>query len=139
LIAASDGRRDLIPDISRIYNHICCPAGNKVLEASRESGQLRELAGPGFEDVVEGDDTLPLSRLVKLFDYVEESWRWASESAENVREQAVTMLAQASVSQNLKFVVFKFSSEETCFTDFRSQSLEHGQNAIKPVSKTLTP
>ena len=91
MIKASGGRRDLVPEISRIYNDICCPAGNKVLEASRESGLLRELAGPGFdsEDVVEGDSTLPLSRLVKLFDYVEESWRWASESAENVREQAV--------------------------------------------------
>jgi salicylate hydroxylase len=99
LIAASDGRRDLIPEISRIYNDICCPAGNKVLEASRESGLLRELAGPGFEDVVEGDSTLPLSRLVKLFDYVEESWRWASGSAENVREQAVTMLGRSSVLQ----------------------------------------
>jgi salicylate hydroxylase len=99
LIAASDGRRDLIPEISRIYNNICCPAGNKVLEASRESGLLRELAGPGFEVVVEGDSTLPLSRLVKLFDYVEESWRWASESAENVREQAVTMLCESSVLQ----------------------------------------
>jgi salicylate hydroxylase len=101
LIAASDGRRDLILEISRIYNDICCPAGNKVLEASRESGLLRELAGPGFEDVVAGDSTLPLSRLVKLFDDVEESWRWASESAENVREQAVTMLSQSSVLQTL--------------------------------------
>lgn len=110
MIAASGGRRDLIPEISRIYNDICCPAGNKVLEASRESGLLRELAGPGFEDVVEGDSTLPLSRLVELFDYVEESWRWASESAENVREQAVMMLGQSSVLQTLVF-----SSEETFF------------------------
>ena len=99
MIAASDGRRGLIPEISRIYNDICCPAGNKVLEASKESGLLRELAGPGFEDVVEGDSTLPLNRLVEVFDYVEESWRWASESAEKVREQAVTMLGQSSVLQ----------------------------------------
>ena len=106
MIATSGGRRDLVPEISRIYNDICCPAGNKVLEASRESGLLRELAGPGFEDVVEGDDTLPLSRLVKLFDGVEESWRWASESAEKVREQAVTMLGQSSLLQTSVFSFF---------------------------------
>jgi len=95
LIAASDGQHDLIPEISRIYNDIRCPAGNKVLEASRKSGLFCELVAPGFENVVEGDGTLPLSKLVKLFDDVEESWRWASESAENVREQAVTMLGQS--------------------------------------------
>ena len=117
MIAASDGRRDLVPEISRIYNDICCPAGNKVLEASRESGLLRELAGPGFEDVVEGDDSLPLSKLVELFDYVEESWRWASESAENVREQAVAMLAQSSVLQTLVL-----SSEETLFFNLRKKT-----------------
>ena len=103
MIKVSGGRRDLVPEISRIYNDICCPAGNKVLEASRESGRLRELAGPGFEDVVEGDSTLPLSRLVKLFDYVEESWRWASESAEKVREQAVMMLRRSSALQTFVF------------------------------------
>ena len=106
MIATSGGQHDLVPEISRIYNDICCPAGNKVLEASRESGLLRELAGPGFEDVVEGDDTLPLSRLVKLFDDVEESWRWASESAEKVREQAVMMLSQSSLLQTFVFSFF---------------------------------
>jgi len=97
LIAASGGRHDLIPEISRIYNDIRCPAGNKVLHASRESGLFCELVAPGFENVVEGDSTIPLSKLVKLFDEVEDSWRWASESAEKVREQAVTMLGQSSV------------------------------------------
>jgi salicylate hydroxylase len=101
LIAASGGRHDLIPEISRIYNDIRCPAGNKVLEGSRESGLFCELVAPGFENVVEGDSTLPLSKLVKLFDEVEEGWRWASESAENVREQAVTMLGQSSVAANV--------------------------------------
>ena len=97
MIAASGGRHDLIPEISRIYNDIRCPAGNKVLEASRESGLYCELVAPGFENVVEGDSTLPLSKLVRLFDEVEESWRWASESAEKVRERAVRMLGQSSV------------------------------------------
>ena len=46
---------------------------------------------------MEGDTTLPLSKLVKLFDDVEEGWRWSSESAEDSKEQALTMLAQASV------------------------------------------
>jgi salicylate hydroxylase len=55
-----------------------------------------ELVAPGFENVVEGDSTIPSSKLVRLFDEVEESWRWASESAEKVREQAVTMLGQSS-------------------------------------------
>ena len=112
MIAASDGRRNLGPEISRIYNDICCPAGKKVLEASRESVLLRELAGPGFENVV-GDDSFPLSKLVELFDYVEESWRWASQSAENVREQAMAMFAQLSVLQTLVL-----SSEETLFCLF---------------------
>jgi len=104
LIKVSGGRRDLIPEITRIYNHFRRPAGNKVLEASRESGLFCQLVAPGFEDVVEGDTTLPLSKLVKLFDDVEEGWRWASESAENVREQAVTMLSQSSMSQTLSSV-----------------------------------
>jgi len=73
LIAASDGRRDLIPQISRIYNDIRCPAGNKVLEGSRQSGLFCQLVAPGFEGVVEGDTTLPLRKLVKLFDDVEEA------------------------------------------------------------------
>ena len=85
-----------------------------MLKASRESGLLRELAGPGFEDVVEGDDTLPLSRLVKLFDVVEESWRWASESAENVREQAVMMLSQSTALQTFVFS----STRNFIFADF---------------------
>ena len=97
MIAASGGHHDLIPEISRIYNDIRCPAGNKVLEGSRKSGLYCELVAPGFENVVEGDSMLPLSKLVKLFDEVEESWRWSSESAENVREQAVNMLGQSSV------------------------------------------
>jgi salicylate hydroxylase len=97
LIAASGGRHDLIPEISRIYNDIRCPAGNKVLEASRESGLFCELVAPGLENVVEGDSTLPLSRLVKLFEDVEESWRWASQSAETARERAVMMIGQSSV------------------------------------------
>ena len=97
MIATSGGRHDLIPEISRIYNDIRCPAGNKALEASRESGLLCELVAPGFEDVAEGDSTLPLSKLAKLFVDVEESWRWATESAEKVREQAVSMLGQSSV------------------------------------------
>ena len=97
MIAASGGRHDLIPEISRIYNDIRCPAGNKVLEASRKSGLFCQLVAPGFENVLEGDNTLSLSKLVKLFDEVEESWRWASESAEQVREQAVTMLGQSPV------------------------------------------
>ena len=62
---------------------------------------LCELVAPGFEDVVEGDSTLPSSKLVKLFDDVEDGWRWSSESAEKVREQAVTMLGQSSVLQTL--------------------------------------
>jgi salicylate hydroxylase len=98
LIAASGGRHDLIPEISRIYNDIRCPAGNKVLEESRKSGLFCQLVAPGFENVVEGDSTIPLSKLVKLFDDVEESWRWASESAEKVRERAVSMLGQSSAS-----------------------------------------
>ncbi|KAF8803473.1 salicylate hydroxylase [Phlegmacium glaucopus] len=100
LIAASGGRHDLIPEISRIYNDIRCPAGNKVLEGSRESGLFSELVAPGFEDVVEGDTTLPLRKLVKLFDELEEGWRWSTESAESVREQALMMLSQASIGKN---------------------------------------
>ena len=96
MIAASGGRHSLISEISRIYNDIRRPAGNKVLEASRTSGLFCELVAPGFENVVEGDNTLPLSKLVKLFDEVEESWSWASESAERVREQAVMLLGQSS-------------------------------------------
>lgn len=95
MIAVSGGRRDLVPEISRIYNDIRCPAGNKVLLASRESGLFCELVAPGFEDIVEGDTTLPLNKLVKLFDDVEEGWRWASESAEKVREHAVAILGQS--------------------------------------------
>ena len=72
-----------------------------MLEASRESGLFCELVAPGFENVVEGDTTLPLSKLVKLFDEVEDSWRWASESAEKVRERAVTMLASGQSSNML--------------------------------------
>jgi salicylate hydroxylase len=68
-----------------------------VLEESRKSGLFCELVAPGFENVVEGDSTIPLSKLVNLFDEVEESWRWASESAEEVRERAVSMLGQSSV------------------------------------------
>ena len=56
-----------------------------------------QLVAPGFEGVVEGDTTLPLSKLVKLFDDVEEGWRWSSESAEDAKEQALTMLSQACV------------------------------------------
>jgi salicylate hydroxylase len=56
---------------------------------------LVDLVAPGFEDVVEGDTTLPLSKLVKLFDELEElSCSWATESAEKFREQALTMLGQ---------------------------------------------
>ena len=94
MIAASGGRHDIIPEISRIYNAIRCPAANKILAASRETGLLADLIAPGFEDVVEGDTMLPLSKLVKLFDEMEESWRWASESAEKFKEQALTMLGQ---------------------------------------------
>jgi len=94
LIAASGGRRDLIPEISRIYNNIRCPAANKVLKASRKTGLLCQLVAPGFEDVVEGDTTLPLSKLVKLFDDVEADWQWVSESAEDAKEQALMMLSQ---------------------------------------------
>ena len=97
MIVTLGGRHDLIPEISRIYDDIRCPAGNKALEASRESGLLWELVGPGFEDNVEGDSTISLSKLVKLFDDVEENWRWATESAEKVREQVVAILGQSSV------------------------------------------
>jgi hypothetical protein len=125
LIAASGGQRDLIPEISRIYNDIRCPAGNKVLEASRESGLFCELVAPGFEDVVEGDTTLPLNKLVKLFDDVEEGWRWATESAESVREQAVMMLGQSPVLAAFVFSRFFTGEEAFLLNDFviLSQSL----------------
>lgn len=82
------------------------------LEASRGSGLFCQLVAPGFEDV-EGDTTLPLNKLVKLFDDMEEGWRWATESAENVRKQAVTMLDQLSM---LPMFVSRFiSGEEISF------------------------
>lgn len=92
LITGAGGRRNLIPKISQVYNDICCPAGNEVLERSRKSGLLCELNAPGFEDIQEGDTGVPLQKLVKLFDEVEEHWRWTSGSAEIDKERAMTML-----------------------------------------------
>ena len=66
-----------------------------------------QLVAPGFENVVEGDSTIPLSKLVKLFDEVEEGWRWASESAEKVRDRAVTMLGQSSVVSPTRKLFYK--------------------------------
>lgn len=101
-----------------------------MLEGSRESGLLCELVAPGFENVVEGDSTLPLSKLVKLLDDVEEIWRWSTESAEKVREQAVRMLGQSSVLQ--KLVSF---GEYSILLVIHSRSLDRTQR----VSEFMTP
>lgn len=102
MITCAGGRRHLIPKISKIYNDIRRPAGNEVLERSRQFGLLYELDGPGFEDIQEGDTELPLQKLVKVFDQVEEDWRWAAGSAEHDKERALAMLGwQNMVSSKL--------------------------------------
>lgn len=48
----------------------------------------------GFEDIKEGDTDVPLEKLVELFNEVEKDWRWAAESAEHDKEQALAMLGR---------------------------------------------
>ena len=94
LITRSGGRRNLIPKIAKIYNDIRCPTGNQVLEQSLKCGLRCELDVRGFEDIKEGDTDVPLEKLVELFNEVEKDWRWAAESAEHDKEQALAMLGR---------------------------------------------
>ncbi|KAF8148009.1 salicylate hydroxylase [Crassisporium funariophilum] len=83
-----------VNELSKVYNTIRCPAGNRVLEGSRRSGLLCELVGPGFEDILEGDTSLSRAKLATLIEEMQQDWRWAwAESAEDDRQRALAMLS----------------------------------------------
>ncbi|KAF8900762.1 hypothetical protein CPB84DRAFT_1847209 [Gymnopilus junonius] len=67
--------------ISEVYNTICCPMGNSVLEKSKTTGEIYEFMVPGFEDVVEGDKNVPLLKLKELVHVLEREWGWIGETS----------------------------------------------------------
>ncbi|KAH9476308.1 Salicylate hydroxylase [Psilocybe cubensis] len=85
--------RAMLPRVAEIFNEICCPAGKRLTERSRLGGQLCQLVAPGFEDVHEGDNSVPrekLLNLVRQFDReLEFVWK---ESAEEDKRRALDML-----------------------------------------------
>lgn len=82
-----------VPDVSEIYNSIRRPVGNRVLQEARNVGRLTQLVAPGFENVMEGDASVPLEKLHSLFDEMDRKWEWVwKESAEDDRQKAVEML-----------------------------------------------
>ncbi|KAF9044144.1 salicylate hydroxylase [Panaeolus papilionaceus] len=81
-----------VQTISDIFNTIRCPAGNKVLEGSRQSGRLTQLVAPGLDNVKEGD-TVAHEKLVEVADALAALWDWVwLESAEGDRQRALEML-----------------------------------------------
>ncbi|PPQ64966.1 hypothetical protein CVT24_008154 [Panaeolus cyanescens] len=81
-----------VQSIADIFNTTRCPAGNKVLEGSRQSGMLQELVAPGLENVKEGD-TVAHEKLLEVADALAALWGWVwLESAEGDRKRALAML-----------------------------------------------
>ncbi|KAF8964494.1 salicylate hydroxylase, partial [Flammula alnicola] len=105
----------LVPTISEIYNVIRCPEGNRVLNEARYAGQLTQLLGPGFEEVVEGDTEVPLQKLRDLFDHFSQRWEWVwKESAEDDRRRAVEMLESSEAFQS-KYILPDFEGRTLAY------------------------
>lgn len=82
-----------MPHILDIYNKIRRPFGNRVLLASRQQGLYYEMNGPGFEDVTEGDNSVPLDKLEELMRTILKSWEWAwTTSADDDVQRALELL-----------------------------------------------
>ncbi|TFK35840.1 salicylate hydroxylase [Crucibulum laeve] len=65
-----------ITGISEIYNTVRQPVGNFVQDASRKEGLLYQFNAPGFEDIQEGDSSVPLSRLLEMAEAASKGWEW---------------------------------------------------------------
>lgn len=83
--------------MSEVYNTIRSGPANDILERARVSGRLFGLAGPGFEDVAEGDASVSLSRLTALMDGLAKNWAWIwKDSVEVSKLRALDMFVAAA-------------------------------------------
>ncbi|PPQ78461.1 hypothetical protein CVT25_011856 [Psilocybe cyanescens] len=90
--------RSTLPRIAEIFNEICCPAGKWLTERSSYSGKLCRLMAPGFEEVLEGDSTVPHERLVDIVKGFSKELEFVwKESAEEDRMRALKMLSNSDL------------------------------------------
>ena len=85
-----------------IYDTIRRPMGNSVIEKSRMTGRLSQLSAPGLDDIVEGDDSVPLERLRGIVEDHVKSFEWVwKEPIKNDKERALSMLRDLAKVRNL--------------------------------------
>lgn len=76
----AENKHDLprsIAQISRLYTHVRRPFGNRILRGSMKQGLLCEFIAPGFDDMKEGDTTVDVEKMRRLFHTVHKRWEWS--------------------------------------------------------------